>query len=298
MSNKEKNLITILLPINSDRFLAQTLESINEQSLSSDQFNLIAVLDGSVQKVGIQQLLRSHLTKTSYKVVTTPKSGIVEALNTGLKYSNAEFIARIDQDDVMSSNRLQIQLRYLQDNPEVLGVGGQLELIDEDGAHIGFSYFPKSQWLISKTICLTSPMAHPSVMFRRAEVMALGAYRNHLPEDWDLWLRLHEAGKISNVGNVLVKYRIHPSQLSRTKLYQAETARQLVSISRTLRANGDVDHPQVNDTTERWIHEHGELLRSRTNQDAIKMTLWILVRKLKSLLLLSKVSDWGRKSEQ
>lgn len=288
MSNREDNKITVLLPINDDRFLAQTLQSINEQTLCGEHINLLAVVDIGVQVHDIQKMMLSNITKLSWKVIKTANTGIVGTLNTGLNYSDTEFIARIDQDDLMLSNRLEIQLEYLQKNPEILCVGGQIELIDQFGAHLGFSYFPKSQWLISKTITLTSPMAHPSVMFRRVDVLGLGGYRSNLPEDWDLWLRLYEAGKISNLDNLLVRYRVHPNQLSRTKLYQSQTARQLIQISRSLRAKGEIDKPNADLPVEEWIQENSKLTNRRATEDTFAIKLWIIVRKIGSLLLLGK----------
>jgi glycosyltransferase involved in cell wall biosynthesis len=294
---KENNMVTVLLPINDDRFLAQTLQSIDRQTLGREHINLLAVVDGGARVRDIQKMMHSNITKLSWKVIEAANTGIVGALNTGLNYSDTEFIARIDQDDLMFSNRLEIQLNYLRKNPEILCVGGQLELIDQSGVHLGFSYFPKSQWLISKTITLTSPMAHPSVMFRRTDVLALGGYRSNLPEDWDLWLRLYETGKISNLDSLLVKYRIHPNQLSRTKLYQSETARQLIRISRTLRANGEIDKPSRDLPVESWIRENSKLINKRTARDTFENKLWIIVRKIESLLLGGKYRYSRRASD-
>jgi glycosyltransferase involved in cell wall biosynthesis len=288
MSKREDNRITVLLPINDDRFLAQTLQSINQQTLGGEHFNLLAVVDSGARVQDIQKMMLSNITKLSWKVIETANTGIVGTLNTGLNYSETEFVARIDQDDLMFSNRLEIQLDYLQKNPEILCVGGQIELIDQFGVHLGFSYFPKSQWLISKTITLTSPMAHPSVMFRRTDVLALGGSRSTLPEDWDLWLRLYEAGKISNLDRLLVRYRVHPNQLSRTKLYQSETARQLIQISRSLRENGEIDKPSVDLPVENWIRENSKLINGRARKDTFVIKLWIIARKLESLLLHGK----------
>ena len=288
MSNREDNKVTVLLPINDDRYLAQTLQSINQQTLCGERINLLAVVDGGARVRDIQKMMLSNITKLPWKVIETANTGIVGTLNTGLNYSDTEFIARIDQDDLMFSNRLEIQLNYLQKNPEILCVGGQIELIDQFGVHLGFSYFPKSQWLISKTITLTSPMAHPSVMFRRRDIIALGGYRSNLPEDWDLWLRLYETGKISNLDSLLVKYRVHPNQLSRTKLYQSETARQLIRISRSLRANGEIDQPSIDLPVESWIRENSKLINSRATIETFKIKLWIIVRKIESLLLRGK----------
>jgi glycosyltransferase involved in cell wall biosynthesis len=285
MSRNEKSTITVLLPINNERFLNQTLKSINQQSMSGDQINLLAVVDRGVQKQKIQSMLRSQITEMPWEVIETAETGIVGTLNTGLKHSSTEYIARIDEDDLMFHNRLKIQFDYLEKNRDVLCVGGQIELIDERGVHLGFSYFPKSQWLIAKTIGITTPMAHPSVMYRRSEVVQLGGYRKNLPEDWDLWLRLHEAGKISNLKQVIVKYRIHPHQLSRTKLYQTETARQLLGISRTLRSKGAIDEPQDNQTTRLWIQQNKELLSYEKIQDKLKVKLWVYIKQANSLLL-------------
>jgi glycosyltransferase involved in cell wall biosynthesis len=297
MSKRVDNRITVLLPINDDRFLAQTLQSINQQTLGGEQVNLLAVVDGGARVQDIQKMMLSNITKLSWKVIETANTGIVGTLNTGLNYSDTEFVARIDQDDLMFSNRLEIQLDYLQKNPEILCVGGQIELIDQFGLHLGFSYFPTSQWLISKTITLTSPMAHPSVMFRRTDVLALGGYRSNLPEDWDLWLRLYEAGKISNLDSLLVRYRVHPNQLSRTKLYQSETARQLIQISRSLRADGEIDKPSVDQPVENWIRENSKLVSGRARKDTFAIKLWIIVRKIESLLLLGKHKDSRRASD-
>ena len=297
MSKREDNRITVLLPINDDRFLAQTLQSINQQTLGGEHVNLLAVVDSGARVQDIKKMMLSNITKLSWKVIETANTGIVGTLNTGLNYSDTEFVARIDQDDLMFSNRLEIQLDYLQKNPEILCVGGQIELIDQFGVHLGFSYFPKSQWLISKTITLTSPMAHPSVMFRRTDVLALGGYRSNLPEDWDLWLRLYEAGKISNLDSLLVRYRVHPNQLSRTKLYQSETARQLIQISRSLRANGEIDKPSVDLPVENWIRENSKLINGRARKKTFAIKLWIIVRKIESLLLHGKHKDSRRASD-
>lgn len=297
MSNKQDNKVTVLLPINDDRFLAQTLQSINQQTLCGEYINLLAVVDGDARIRDIQKMMLSNITNLSWKVIETASTGIVGTLNTGLNYTDTEFVARIDQDDLMFSNRLEIQLDYLQKNPEILCVGGQLELIDQFGVHLGFSYFPKSQWLISKTITLTSPMAHPSVMFRRRDVIALGGYRSNLPEDWDLWLRLYEAGKISNLDSLLVRYRVHPNQLSRTKLYQSETARQLIRISRSLRANGESDKPSLDLTVESWIQENSKLINRWPTIDTFEIKLWIIVRKIESLLLRGKYRYTWRASD-
>lgn len=71
---------------------------------------------------------------------------------------------------------------------------------------------------IATEIYVESPFVHPSVMFRRSHVLELGGYRpGDFPEDYDLWLRLHRAGRImGKLPEILLDWRESPQRLSRT----------------------------------------------------------------------------------
>ena len=70
---------------------------------------------------------------------------------------------------------------------------------------------------ISDDIYLESPLAHPSVMFRRHRIMAAGGYREGMfPEDYELWLRLHRQGAVmAKLPQVLLQWRDWPRRFTR-----------------------------------------------------------------------------------
>ena len=279
MSYRDKSLITVLLPVADDKYLEATLKSIEEQSLPDELFDLLVVNDGMSGDL-INKVVNRAYSKLNVKIIDSDKHGIVGALNTGLVHCNTKYIARIDQDDLMLKDRLKIQLEYLEANKQVLCVGGQLQLIDDKDNSIGFSYYPKSSWLIKKSSYLSSPMAHPAVMFRRNSVMSIGGYREGIPEDWDLWMRLLETGRIENLDKVIIKYRIHGNQLSRTKMYQSNSARRLIRISANLRIIGAKDCPEAGEEPEIWMQRN--ILLGQANSDSWKLLLWQVIRMLNS----------------
>jgi glycosyltransferase involved in cell wall biosynthesis len=169
----------------------------------------------------------------------------VAALNTGLALINSEYVARFDSDDIMFPERLEKQVEFLDKHPEILAVGSQIMLIDEAGREMHIHSNPTNQTEMVKVIGRRTPMAHPSVMFRTKAVTGVGGYREFYKyaEDYDLWMRLFEVGKIINLEDCLVWYRIHKSQISKIRTEAQAIATQAVLVSHRLRKKG---HPDLN----------------------------------------------------
>jgi hypothetical protein len=105
-----------------------------------------------------------------------------------------------------------------------MAVGSSLVLIDEKNSWVGATYYPRRINKISNKIFKRNPIAHPSVMYRRLEVIEIGGYRDNFAEDWDLWIRLLSKGYLRNTLQPFTAYRIHPNQLSRDAMYRTEIA--------------------------------------------------------------------------
>jgi glycosyltransferase involved in cell wall biosynthesis len=190
--------------------------------------------------------------------------GIVPALNLGLKNISSEFVARMDEDDVMLPNRLQLQYDYLKKNSSVLAVGGQLALVDIENRITGFASYQTNIGISSRHLFEGSPIAHPAVMFRLEAVNQIGGYRSFLPEDWDLWVRLREVGPIHNLKERVLNYRVHPGQLSREKMYAQAIGKRFVSTSYFARKESIKDHPENGEDPLLWVEETQSKLRKQS----------------------------------
>lgn len=220
-TNRQTPAISILLPYRDARStLDECLKSIQEQTL--DNFELIAVNDNSSDG-SIDTLNKFARNDPRINLLNNPNSGLVSALNLGLEYSSSQYIARMDADDRMSPQRLQLQYDYMQQNPGITALGSYARLFPEELIQEGFREYMRWQNScitpqdIADEIYIESPLVHPSVMFRHDQIMQLGGYRDGLfPEDYDLWLRIHHAGlQMAKLPEKLLEWRDHPERTSR-----------------------------------------------------------------------------------
>jgi glycosyltransferase involved in cell wall biosynthesis len=202
---------------NTERFVAETTESVLAQTLQD--FELIAIDDGSTDRS--REILEGFARRDPrVRVVSRPNKGLVATLNEGLALARAPLVARIDADDLCDPRRFEKQVRALSDDPRLVAVGSCSAAIDEDGNALGNYPTPLSHEEIEKEhLRGHSSIHHPSVMFRTEVVRQLGGYRELVPcEDFDLWLRLGEVGRLANLPDNLITKRLFPGSIVATTL--------------------------------------------------------------------------------
>lgn len=231
--------------------------------MGKKEFEVVIVAD-RVGEAEVKSILEG--SGLNVQIISSDKPGIVPALNIGLKNITSEYIARMDEDDLMYPNRLQVQLDYLDNIPICVAVGGQIELIDEFGSQIGKSKFRRKIATSYKDLFYASPLAHPAAMIRRSAMTKVGDYRDFLAEDWDLWVRLREVGEVHNLSQRVIKYRVHNNQLSREKMYLQSRARLIIGVSYFARQAKLADGPVSISELENWLSESTKYLQENNFQ--------------------------------
>ena len=205
--------VSVVIPVwNGERYLREAIESVRSQDV--DDLEIILVDDGSTDATSA--ILQDYSHDCRIRVHRQTNQGLVAALNAGLRIAQSKYIARLDADDVCMPGRLATQLRYLECHPEVLAVGGAIEMVDEHGHSKGRRGYPVGQVAATSGMLKGCTLAHPAVMMRKEAVHNVGGYRTVFKhaEDYDLWLRLIEHGPVDNLADVLIKYRIHPESVT------------------------------------------------------------------------------------
>lgn len=141
-------------------------------------------------------------------------------LNACLKQCTGQFIARMDDDDFSHPQRFRLQLEALTVHPEAGFVGCNVNLVYDD-ERFGVRRLP--QWPTPEDFLMVQPFIHPTLVFRREVLAAVGGYSEDryslLCEDYDLLLRLYEAGyKGMNLECCLLDYRFTPDQRGKRKM--------------------------------------------------------------------------------
>ena len=211
--------VSILMPVrNGAETLERALQSIRSQTM--DDWELVVVDDGSSDET--PRILADHAAgDRRIRPVIQPPLGIARALQAGCDACRGGWIARMDADDWMHPERLASQLAFAHRNPELAVVSC---LVRYGGAAAGYS--AHVDWLnalvspesIALRRFVESPVAHPSVMFRRDLIEKHGGYRDgDFPEDYELWLRWMDAGvRFGKVPRELLEWSDPPGRLSRT----------------------------------------------------------------------------------
>jgi len=206
------NRVQVLLPIKFPApWLEETLDSLQKQTFTD--WMLVASIHGiepAARKVV------SAFFPDAIQVEAPGSGNLASTLNAGLALTTSTFVARIDQDDIALPDRLAKQVEFLEREPKVTVVGSAAIIIGPNGEEIGVRAQEETWSRIHKILRWKSPLIHPSTMFRGDIVRSIGGYSETATnvEDYDLWLRLGALGPLGGIDLPLIKYRIHPNQIT------------------------------------------------------------------------------------
>jgi glycosyltransferase involved in cell wall biosynthesis len=197
---------------NGARYLRPAIDSILDQTFAN--FDFIIVNDGSTDQTA--EILHSYYDKR-IRIISQENQGPGAAANHAIIMSSAEYIARLDSDDLAAPERLAKQVEFMDQNPDFVIVGGFMEIITEDNHSIYVQQLPTSSNEIKQSIRAGGcPFVHSSVMFRRQSAFECGLYNEDLRyyHDPDLYRRLVATGQMANLPVCLGKYRIAPGAIT------------------------------------------------------------------------------------
>jgi glycosyltransferase involved in cell wall biosynthesis len=210
--------VSVLIPAHGPSpFIQYTLESILKNTVQPEE---VLVIDDGLSKEAIAQI---DLFSRLLPILMIPNhgKGLVDALNTGLRVAKSKYIARIDNDDLMSENRIERQLAQFESDPNLVAVGSQCYYINSEGTRAGRSNYPIGVLNKVPEFKFKCLIAHPSTMYIRSSALDIGGYRSiftwngvDIAEDFDFWLRISKKGIISVSEELLTEYRQHAGQLS------------------------------------------------------------------------------------
>lgn len=199
--------------------LMEAVNSICCQTYKNIEF--VIVNDHSTDKETIGVLDRIKKQHSYINLINNEMNlGLTKSLNIALTHCTGEYIARMDSDDISKPDRIMKQVQYMEAHKEVSVLG---TLIEEFGAP-PFTYkkyidhtADHERFAIKMLFGNKGPV-HPSVMIRRAFLSENGiTYREEIKkaQDYALWVDcLNAGGIIENLGEPLLKYRIHEGQIT------------------------------------------------------------------------------------
>lgn len=214
--------VSVVMPAyNAEKYIQEAIDSILNQTFTD--FEFIIIDDGSTDRT--VDIIKSYTDPRIRFYQNEQNMGVASTLNRGLDLSTGEYIARMDSDDISLPERFDKQVAYMDTNPGVAVVGAGIQLF---GAKHGKRLFSPDYERLKVDLLFGCCFAHPAVMMRSAcfgnEKVQYDENFNKM-EDFDLWVRTAEIYEMASLQDVLLKYRIHPNQV--TQAPSAENKQQL-----------------------------------------------------------------------
>lgn len=206
----ESPLVSILMPVyNTAPYLKEAMDSMLSQTFKD--FELIVLNDCSPDNA--DEILDTYNDPRIVRYKGERNMGLSNVLNAGMDIARGKYIARMDSDDISLPNRLEVQVKYMEEHPDI------------DLCSCGMKMFGAKDdvWIrdadpekVKVTALFFSPILHASSIWKKESFDKYGLrFRQEMvpAEDYDMWCRALSKGlKLVNLPNVLYRYRIHPSQ--------------------------------------------------------------------------------------
>lgn len=235
----EQPLVSWLMPVyNAEKTLVRAMDSMLNQTYKN--IEIIVINDNSYDNTSV--LLSEYQNKDSrVKVfINKNRAGVAGALNYGLPLCKGKYIARMDADDVSSFDRLEKQVRFMENDLSIDILGTAVRRIDmQEGTKITY-YCPTDPEEIRCWLLFNIQAVHPSIMFRAETVKRLNIQYPYVEaEDYDLFASLVDMVKMANIDEPLLDYYVN-------------TANQVTSVIKKSirRVNNEVSRKAI----ERTLH--------------------------------------------
>lgn len=216
MKRQKQPILSVVMPVfNAAFYLKEAIDSILTQTFTD--FEFIIIDDASTD--ASYEILKEYARKDKRIKISRNEKNLKQGatVTLALEKARGEFIARMDADDIAAKNRFEKQLEYLNKHPKTVAVGSQCKLIDKHSRNIGEKLFPTDYNNIYKYIFEFCPMQQPTMMFAVKRLPSDFAFYDHgmsPVEDIELIFKLFKYGKVENMPNFFLKYRIHDENSS------------------------------------------------------------------------------------
>jgi glycosyltransferase involved in cell wall biosynthesis len=221
----DRPLISVAMPVyNGEQFLPDAIDSILGQTFTD--FELIIINDGSTDK-SLELLFEYQKLDSRISLITRENRNLVATLNQMIDLAKGQWFARMDQDDIALPFRFERQLKWLEQTEADI-CGTWVESFGAGKKRI--LKHPQTDEALKMELLFGSSFAHPTV-FMKTKLLRQMRYDENWEscEDYDLWERAARRGwKMTNVPEVLLRYRQHNNQISTKTLSLQQDLSQLI----------------------------------------------------------------------
>lgn len=208
-------ICVVITAFNCEAFIDDAIQSVLAQTMPVDE--IVVIDDGSTDQTAA--IVQSY-APAGVRYIYQENAGAGAARNRGIAETSGEFVAFLDGDDLWVEDKIERQVTFLQDHPDVVLVTGDKcywntftgeRRIDRYGVGRGQD--------VLREVTIRNVVGNPSmVTLRRSILIKSGLFDTESrssPEDWELWIRIAACGEIRHLPGTVVIYRWHSNNVTR-----------------------------------------------------------------------------------
>lgn len=206
--------VSVIMPVyNAEKYLKESIESVLNQSFTD--FEFIIINDGSTDCS--REIILGYDDSRIKFVENEANMGIAETMNKGINLAQGELIARMDADDICLLEKLEKQVEFMSQNQHIGILGGWTKTFGYGGEFI--CKYPVEDDRIRCELLFLNTFANPTIMIRKKIYLDNDLFYNKTfvpSEDYELFSRAFEYTSFANIPEVLLLYRMHESNITKT----------------------------------------------------------------------------------
>ena len=215
-------LISVVIPVyNGEKTILETIESVLNQTFQD--FELIVIDDGSTDQTAE---IINRIQDSRIKIFSYSNAGLSASRNRGIAKARGEYISFIDADDLWTADKLESQLKALQENPQAAVAYSWTDCIDESGKFLRRGgYISVTDHVYEKLLLVDFVEGGSNALIRKHVFAEVGGFDEsfNAVEDWDMWLRLASRYRFVTVASRQILYRQSANSMS-TNVLKMEAA--------------------------------------------------------------------------
>lgn len=206
-------LVSVIIPCyNHQDYILDSIKSVIAQTYKNIELIIIddGSKDNSVDAIKqLEQVCQQRFCRFEFRA--RPNKGLSATLNEGMNWAKGEYFCALASDDMMVAHKIELQVAYMLDNPDVTSVFGGINLVDEYGITRQQRINDHKYFSFEDIFLHEHELPAPTQMHKLRDILELGGFSQETKiEDWEILLRITKSGKkVVYIPELLSLYRIH-----------------------------------------------------------------------------------------
>lgn len=225
-------LVSIVIPCyNHEQFVQDCIQSVIDQTY--ENIELIIIDDGSKDNsvLKIQEMTEKCKKRFSrFEVRSRPNRGLSATLNESIDWCKGKYFAAVASDDIILKSKIDLQVNFMEKNTDITAIFGSANYIDESNNVKIIDPLKQQEYIFDKIFLNECQFYAPTQLMRKSILDEIGGYNTDiLVEDWYMWLKMAEKGRVYCLSDKLANYRIHANNTTKNSKFIYENNLKTIS---------------------------------------------------------------------